>query len=308
VKTAAIVLLGLCLLLLGLGIWLWQPDKGRAELEARYRERPEDRLVVEGVTFHLRDRGPREAPAVLLLHGFGSSLHTWEPWVRGLVGSFRVISLDLPGFGLTGPDPSGDYSDERSILLLERLLDQLGLARVSVIGHSMGGRIAWRFAAARPSRVERLVLIAPDGFQSMGRDYGEAPEIPWVMGVMRYTLPTLMVRQSLEPAYVDRSLVTDELVARYRDMMLAPGTRGAILDRMRQAVLADPGPLLPRIEAPVLLVWGEQDRMVPVTNAADYEALLPNARRVTFPDLGHVPQEEGPDRSLGPVREFLLGR
>lgn len=306
-RTASIVLVGLALLLVGVGLWLWQPDKDRAELEARYRERPEDRLVVEGVAFHLRDRGPRDAPVVLLLHGFGSSLHTWEGWIAGLSDRFRVIAIDLPGFGLTGPDPSGDYTDSRSVELLASLLDALGLQRASVVGHSMGGRIAWRFAADRPDRVDRLVLVAPDGFTSLGRDYGETPRIPWFMDVMRHTLPTLMVRSSLEPAFVDRSKATDALVERYRDMMLAPGVRGAILDRMRQAVLEDPRPILPRIAAPVLLVWGEQDRMVPVTNAADYEVLLPGARTVRFDGLGHVPQEEAPERSLAPVRDFLSG-
>jgi pimeloyl-ACP methyl ester carboxylesterase len=133
--------------LLGALWWLWTPDRPRAALEARHAAPPSAFVEVEGVRFHLRDTGPRDAPAVLLLHGFGSSLHTWEDWARAMEAERRVVRLDLPGFGLTGADPTGDYSDTRAVLLLAALLDRLGLPRVDLVGSSMGGRIAWRFAA-----------------------------------------------------------------------------------------------------------------------------------------------------------------
>jgi pimeloyl-ACP methyl ester carboxylesterase len=242
---------------------------------------------------------------VLLLHGFGSSIHTWEDWARLMEPVRRVIRLDLPGFGLTGADPSGDYSDLRAVALLDALLSQLGVARVDVVGSSMGGRIAWRFAAERPDRVRRLVLMAPDGFASRGFTYDKPAGVPLMMRALPYTLPMPLLRGGIEPAYADPRALTPEALERYRDMMLAPGVRRAILDRMATQVLVPPEPILRRIEAPVLLLWGEADRMVPAQHAADYARELSVSRTVVLPGLGHVPMEEDPARSLAPVLEFL---
>jgi pimeloyl-ACP methyl ester carboxylesterase len=287
--------------------WLWTPDKPRADLEARYAQPPSRFVTVEGVRFHLRDTGPRDAPAVLLLHGFGSSLHTWDAWAALLQAERRVIRLDLPGFGLTGADPTGDYGDNRAAALLAALLDALGVARADVIGSSMGGRIAWRFAAERPGRVRRLVLMAPDGFASAGFEYDKPIGISPLMRALPFTLPMPLLRAGVAPAYADAASLTPEALERYRDMMLAPGVRGAILDRMRVHALVRPEPHLRRITAPVLLLWGAEDRMVPAAHAADYAAVLRDSRTVVLPRLGHVPMEEAPAVSLAPVLDFLGG-
>jgi pimeloyl-ACP methyl ester carboxylesterase len=115
----------------------------------------------------------------------------------------------------------------------------------------------------------------------------------------------MMVRASLAPAYADPNVLNDALVTRYRDLMLAPGVRAAMIARMEQVMLENPEPLLQRIHAPTLLIWGEKDAMIPFTNAQDYLRAIPNSRLVAFPDLGHIPQEEAPARSLAPVRRFL---
>jgi pimeloyl-ACP methyl ester carboxylesterase len=299
-----ILLAALAVLLLGVAVWLYAPDRPRAELEAAYAA-PDDFRRVAGLRLHLRDSGRPDAPAVILLHGFGSSLHTWEDWAESLQDSFRVIRIDLPGFGLTGPDPTGDYSDGRSIEVLTALMDALDLPRASLVGSSMGGRIAWRFAAARPQRVAKLVLMAPDGFASPGRDYGTTPDVPLLARLLPYVLPEMLLRASLAPAYGDPSRLTQAVLTRYRDMLLAPGVRRAILDRTAQGTLVDPVPLLRRIEAPVLLLWGQEDAMVPVANAADYQAALRDSRLVTFPGIGHVPMEEAPALTVAAVRDFL---
>ncbi|MEI8146880.1 MAG: alpha/beta hydrolase, partial [Alphaproteobacteria bacterium] len=163
----------------------------------------------------------------------------------------------------------------------------------------------WRFAAAHPERVSKLVLISPDGFASTGFEYGRAPEVPMTLALMRYALPKAVLRPSLAAAYANSQALTDETFERYYQLMLATGNRAALLERMRQTVLTDPEPFLRRITMPVLLVWGAKDAMIPVANAADYQRLLPQAKLVTFPNLGHVPQEEGPEESLPPVRAFL---
>ncbi len=291
------------------GGWLWTPDGDRATLEAKYAPPPSNFITVAGVRFHLRETGPLnapDAPTVIMLHGFGSSLHTWEPWALGLQDHFRVIRIDLPGAGLTGADPSGDYSDLHTVDLLKGLMDQLGVAKASFVGHSMGGRMAWRFAAEQPQRVERLVLVAPDGFASPGFEYGKAPEVTAPVRAMQYILPRFVLKMSLQPAYANPKLMSEEVVTRYWDMMRAPDVRPALIQRMQQLVLQDPQPLLARITAPTLLVWGEQDAMIPIANAQDYLRAIPGAKLVTFPGVGHLPHEEAPAATLPAVRSFLL--
>src|SRR5262249_21333024 len=159
--------------------YLWTPDQSRAHLEQKYLASPADYIAVASIRLHVRDTGPRNASsALVLLHGLGSSLHTWEPWAKALSTDHRVVRYDLPRFGLTGPDPTNDYSEGRGMQILAALLDKLGIKRAILIGNSMGGRLAWNFAALHSDRVEKLVLISPDGFQSAGFEYGKAPKVP----------------------------------------------------------------------------------------------------------------------------------
>lgn len=304
VLRAALIVIGLAVV--GLGAWLYAPDKPRADLERLYLARPTDMIQVGDTRLHVRDTGPRDAPAVILIHGFGSSLHTWEPWAEALDDDLRVIRLDLPGSGLSPPDPTRNYTDDHVIALLLAMMDRLGVPKASFVGNSVGGRLAWTMAAEHPERVDRLVLVSPDGFASPGFEYGKAPDVPFIMQAMRYVLPRGMLRSNIAVGYADPAALTEPTVTRYRDLMLAPGARQAMLDRMEQTVLRDPVPMLRRIQAPVLLVWGEKDGMIPIANAADYRRELTDARLVSFPDLGHLPQEEAPARSLPPVRAFLL--
>lgn len=301
---------------LGLAVvWLWTPDKQRAVLERDYLTDPADMIEVGGASLHVRDEGPRTrpggrepetVPTVILLHGFGNSLHTWEPWARALSQNHRVISLDLPGSGLSPPDPAKDYGDARVVALLLALMDRKGVAQAVLIGNSIGGRIAWRAAAAHPERVRKLVLIAPDGFASPGFEYDKAPKVPAMMTLMRYLLPKRMLRANLAQSYGDPTALGQTTVERTYDLLLAPGGRQALLDRMAQTILTDPRPALQSIAAPVLLLWGEKDALIPFANAQDYLDHLPSARLVSFPNLGHLPHEEAPEKTLPPVAAFLL--
>ena len=290
--------------IVALALWLYAPDKPRTVLEAAY---PGDYRSVDGVRLRLRDTGPRNAAAVILLHGFGASLDTWEPWAQNLSERFRVIRFDLPGFGLTGADPTGDYSNARDIRILTGLMDQLGIDRASLIGNSLGGRIAWNFAALNPRRVTRLVLVSPDGFASPGFEYDRVSETPLMMQALPYVAPRGLLKANLAPAYANPDALSEATLTRYRDMMLAPGVRPAILARMSQVILRDPAPTLAGIQTPTLLLWGEKDAMIPISNAADYLRYMPHARLVRLPNLGHVPFEEDPVTSIAPVEIFLSG-
>lgn len=304
------LLLAFAVALIAAGAWLYTPDKSRAALEAKYATAPSQFVEAAGVRLHVRDTGrkDKDAAAIILLHGFGMSLHTWDAWAKALEPDFRVVRLDLPGFGLTGIDPTGDYTDARMLTVIAALMDKLGIARASIAGNSMGGRFAWEFAAKYPARVDKLILISPDGFASFGLEYGKRASVPTMVKLMQYVLPKPMLKSSLAPAYADQSRLPDDVVTRYHDLMLVPGVRGAIIARMEQLVLEDPVPLLKSIKAPTLLVWGEKDAMIPLSNAIDYQKALPDSTLVTFPKLGHVPHEEDPVQSLAPVRAFLLKR
>ena len=163
-----VALLVLAAVVLAALLYLYTPDKPRSVLEGRYAQPPSRFQDILGVRLHLRDTGPRDAPALILLHGFASSFQTWDAWSDALSARYRMVRIDVPGFGLSGPDPTDDYSDTRSLAVVEALMDHLALRRATLVGNSMGGNIAWRFAAAHPGRVARLVLIATAGIRPPG--------------------------------------------------------------------------------------------------------------------------------------------
>jgi pimeloyl-ACP methyl ester carboxylesterase len=305
VRPLSIIVVVIAVLLATAAWYLYSPDKARGPLETQYAPPPSQFVEILGLRLHVRDTGPRDAPALLMVHGFGSSLHTWEPWALALEPTYRVVRLDLPSFGLTGADPTGDYSEARTHALLTALLDHLDIARATIIGYSMGGGIAWRYAVDHPDRIDRVVLISPEGFKPPGEERAETRKIPPMLKAMRYILPTPFLRMNIAPSYADEKKLTPEVVARYRDMLLAPGNRDAILARMLQMRRPDPEPLLRRLDKPVLLIWGEKDRLIPFTDSADYMRLLPHAQLAAMPDMGHAPQEEAPEASLGPLLAFL---
>ncbi len=281
------------------------PDMGLNELQKRYGSTPENMVSIESIRIHYKDTGPKDAPVLLLLHGFGSSLQTWDVWAEKLDKKYRVIRLDLPGFGLTGPSPSDDYSELNDLNTLTRFVDSLGITDLSVVGHSMGGKIAWTFAAAHAERVKALVLMAPDGFPQPEAIGTKPYAMPAIMGVMKYSLPKYFVRKSIEPAFVDLNELDDKLVNRYHDMLRAPGVRAAILARANQTIYTDPVPRLKQIKAPTLLIWGEEDKMIPSSNAKSYAAVLENSETVLIPKLGHLLHEEHAEMGLAKVTEFL---
>lgn len=280
------------------------PDKSRAELEPLY---PGEYRLVDGVRLRLRDTGPAHAPAIVMLHGFASSLETWEPWAQLLSARFRVVRFDLPGFGLSGLDPTGDYSDAREVSILAELMRILGVERATLVGSSMGGRIAWSFAARHPDRVSRMVLVSPDGFANPGFPHDRAPAASAVLRALTpyFAPPASLLRLALAAAYGRPEALSQATLKRYRDLLLAPGVRRAITSRMEQMSLRDPAPVLARIEAPTLLIWGEKDSVIPIGAAKAFLHDLVRATLVRLPGLGHVPFEEDPLASFAPLQKFL---
>lgn len=291
--------------LVGAGVWMYTPDLSRADLEARYLRGTEDYRDVAGLKMHVRDEGPKGAPVLVLIHGFGASLQTWDAWTADLSKDFRVVRFDLPGHGLTGADPSKDYTIGRTVAVLGAVLDTLGIEKATLVGNSLGGQIAFMYAADNPQRVERLVLLAPGGFPLPGQVFGRAGEVPPTFKSMRYILPESGVKASFGPLYGDPTRMTPATVRRTWEMLRAPGVRQALVDRLEDYVLEDPVPKLASIQAPTLLMWGQKDILVPFAYAAKFTDALPNETLVTYPDAGHMPMEEIPERTLADLRTFL---
>ena len=189
--------------------------------------------------------------------------------------------------------------------VLTVMMDHFGIAKASLIGNSMGGKIAWKLAAMFPNRVDNLVLVSPDGFAAPGDEYGTRQPVPSMVRLMRYALPKPLLKMNLDPAYGDPARLTDDIVTRYHDLLLGSGNRDAMIARMEQTELVQPEPLLRTIKAPTLLLWGQKDAMIPLANADDFVKALPDCKLVVLPGVGHLPQEEAPETSLLPVKEFL---
>jgi len=284
---------------------LWTPDKDPAHLLEKYAQSPSAFTTIAGTKLHYRDSGPKTAPVLVFLHGFGSSLHTWDTWAAALDKDYRVIRLDLPGFGLSGENTENDFSDSHDLAVIMGLLDTLHINKASFIGNSLGGKLAWQIAYTYPERVEKLILISPDGFASEGFEYNKQPDSSFMLNAMVWTLPKPALKMNLLPAYADPNSLTTSLLNRYHDLMCAPGVRKSIATRVHQTLLKDPLPMLKSIRAETLLIWGERDAMIPVANAKDYMGSIATSRLVVLPDIGHLPQEEQPQLGLLALQKFL---
>ena len=290
----------------------WAPDQPVDELKSRWARPPSRFLDVNGLQVHLRDEGPHNDPAPLvLLHGTSASLHTWEGWAQALRGKRRVIRFDLPGFGLTGPNPENDYSTEAYVQFVRAVMDKLGVQRFVLGGNSLGGQIAWATAAAMPDRVERLILVDASGYPR--ESMATPPSIPLGFRIAatpglrllaQYTLPRGVVESSLRNVYGDPAKVTPELVDLYADMALRQGNRKALARRIEQGYTANVA-LLGQIKVPTLVLWGGKDKLVPLELGQRFVRDIPGARLVVFEELGHVPHEEDPAATVTEVRYFL---
>ena len=339
-RTILLLIAPLLLLLVGC-----QTDLALVDLKARWAGPSSRFLPMDGIEVHWRDEGPAhlapdalvapaapsaassassasstssnvadpdaEPPAILLLHGTGSSLHTWDGWARQMSPTVRVVRLDLPGFGLTGPHPSGDYSGTATVDFLERFANAAGLKRFAIAGNSLGGYYAWRFALRHPERVSALVLIDAVGYPiepgTSGAVALELARMPVVSELMRFAPIRGTVERSLKDTYADDSKVTPELVDRYEQLMLRPGNRTAMGDRARAERRPVGWQRLPELRVPTLIQWGGADRWVPIGHAERFRKDIPDSRLVLYPSLGHLPMEEDPQTTSRDAMTFLRG-
>nr|WP_272890473.1 alpha/beta hydrolase [Stutzerimonas stutzeri] len=287
----------------------WAPPRPVESLTERWAPEPSRFIEIAGMRVHIRDEGRRDDPAPLvLLHGTSASLHTWEGVVDQLKPQRRVISLDLPGFGLTGPFPDGNYRMDHYVEFLSTLLDRLEVERAVLLGNSFGGQLAWEMALDQPQRVAQLVLIDAAGYprQSTSVPIGfKLAGIPGLAPIMANILPRRLVESSTRSVYGDPGKVTPELVDRYYELTLREGNREALRERFKQVPAVDNSKRIASVKTPTLIIWGGRDGLIPPLNARRFKDDIAGSQLVIFDDLGHVPQEEDPLQVAEAVRDFL---
>lgn len=294
----------------GVALWAYAPSLPAETLIARYAGDRSRFIDVGGVRAHIRDEGNPEGVPIVLIHGSNGSLQVWEGWARELGATARVISVDLPGHGLTGPWPRDEYTVEAYADFIEVLIDNLHLDKAVVAGHSLGGAVAWTFAATRPDRVSQLVLIDSAGYPRDSE--ADAPlmarlaRTPLLGDVGIYFKPESQVRRALADAYADPAQATPERVRRAAELQRFPGNREATLQRARTQEPLDPTPLK-RMDVPTLIIWGGKDRWVPAADALRFQADIKGAQLEIFSALGHNPMEEDPKATAATVIAFLAG-
>ena len=308
-KTIAALSLLVIVLLVGFVAAFWAPDRSVAELRECWAPPPSTFVEVAGMQVHMRDEGPRDDPSpIVLLHGTSASLHTWDGWAAGLKSTRRVIRLDLPGFGLTGPYPDNDYTVGHYAAFIHAFLDRLGIPRCVLVGNSFGGQVALVTALARPVRVERLVLVDSSGYplapSSIPLGFRIA-RLPVLNQIARVTLPRRIVEESIRNVYGDPSKVTGALIDRYFELALRDGNRQALAERLKQVLIDAITAQIPAIKVPTLILWGGRDRLIPPETGQRFAGDIVGSRLHIFPELGHVPHEEDAAQTLAVAKVFL---
>lgn len=293
---------------------LRRPDIPFDTLESAYAS-PESKYLAlsDSEKIHYRDQGNPDGPVIVLVHGFSASLHTWEPWVRALGDEYRLISLDLPGHGLT----RGFGLEQMNVTsfgdVVAALTDALGVDRFILAGSSMGGHTAWVYAVDHPGQVEALVLVGASGWPPTEE---ELAETPWMFKALQYGLVravvrdldnSAMIRSGLEASFVDQGAVTEDMVQRYVALNRAPGHRDAIMHLLADSNnrrLATPEQM-ESLQMPVLVMHGTGDQLVPYAQGEALANAIPGARLITYENVGHIVQEEIARQSAADLDAFL---
>ena len=274
------------------------------QLEAKYATGASAFLDVAGMRVHYRDEG--EGEALLLIHGILASLHTWEGWAKELKADYRVISLDLPGFGLTGP-ANFAYNRDNYIEFLHAFLEKLEVERVTVVGNSLGGFFAWNYAIDHPEQVERLVLLDSAGYAQRVPFPMKLYTTPMLGEVTTKITPRSAIAANLRDVYGDPEKVTEETIDRYHELQLRPGNREASKALFKYAVTQSDSDAegIERIKMPTMILWGGDDDWVPTELTRYWQRDVPHAQVIIYPGVGHVPMEEIPEESVADLKRFL---
>jgi len=285
-------------------------DRPVKELIPIYANSSSQFMSILGMQVHYRDQGVQsDSVPLILLHGMSSSLNTWDSVVFYLANHRRVISLDLPGFGLTGPSPENMYNFDYYNKFIDSFTRRLQLTKFTLVGNSMGGSIAWNYALFNPAVVDKLVLIDAAGYPKRGESGSLGFKIastPVINNILLFATPKALVRKSLETIYFDQSRVTDAQVERFHDMAIREGNRAAALLIFKGSFgTSQFKGKIKEIKTPTLVLWGEKDNLISVENAYQFNQDIKGSKLEVYPNVGHVPMEEVPERVAKSILDFI---
>jgi pimeloyl-ACP methyl ester carboxylesterase len=299
--------------LVAAGSLMFRADIPFATLEAKYANGQSRFMDLPGaIRVHYRDQGLRGGPAIVMIHGYSASLDAWEPWVARLGGRYRIVTLDLPGHGLTRAPSDYTLSLQRYAQLVDAVAMTLGLRPYVVVGNSMGGGVAFTLALNRPDRVRALILVDSIGLPAAS----DGKPTPFIFKMLATPVGKMVLKvldtrrwavEGLKSAYVDPALVTPALIDRYVELSLAPGHRSILLNGDNNAESPVTADTFKAIKAPTLVMHGDVDAIIPVASGRALAAAIPAARFIHYPEVGHVPMEQIPDRSARDLDDFIQG-
>lgn len=308
-RTVKWLIIGVFLLIFGSAVIFWTPDTDAAAMRAKYGGVPSQFIDLGGgLTVHVRDEGPRNAPVVMLLHGSNSFLQTWDGWTTYLKPIYRIIRFDFPGHGLTGAHAAGGYSHVAYAEIVDRVVAKLGIQRFVIVGNSMGGHVAWTYAHKHPERLAGLVLVDASGQPEPGTQ--DLPlgfriaQTSVLRDIMLHITPRSMVEEGLRKSVTNGGVVTPENIDRYWELLRYPGNRQATLDRFttpRDPVISGP----PDLPIPTLIMWGADDKLIPVSSAKWFKRQVTDAKVIVYPAVGHLMMEEIPEKSSADLLNWL---
>jgi pimeloyl-ACP methyl ester carboxylesterase len=299
---AALFLSGSCVFLFS----IYEPDIPLEQLKASYANSNSKFMEIDGLKVHYRIEG--KGKPLLLIHGTGAMLQTFDVWTAILSPHYQIIRLDIPAFGLTGPRADGNYSDTMYVSFINRFLKNLRIDSCYVGGNSLGGLIAWKYAAAFPERVKKLILIDPAGFYELNQTKGSfvfnlARKHPKFTKLISKLGTQHFIKKTLNEVFFDNTKVTNERLKTYADLNRRNGNRDAFADRAQFVHQSNKNELT-AITCPSLVMWGKEDRLINVGEATHFR-LIPNVQFKFYEKVGHIPQEEIPEVSAKDVLDFL---
>ncbi|EAQ40765.1 alpha/beta fold hydrolase [Polaribacter sp. MED152] len=278
------------------------------ELKVEYANQYSKFIEIDGMQVHYRIEG--EGFPIVLIHGTASSLHTWDAWTKELKKTNTIIRMDLPAFGLTGPNKTADYSIKSYTTFLDQFLNEIAIDSFHLAGNSLGGNIAWNYAAEHPNKVDKLILVDASGLPTNKPQPAvfKMAKTPVVSNLFLYVTPKFFINKNMQEVYADDTKITDDLVSRYHKMALREGNRQAFIDRARMDFkLGSKANIdkLKSIQNSTLLIWGAQDNWIPLDNGKRMDSVMHNSKLAVLENSGHVPMEENPEESLAILKSFL---
>jgi len=310
---------------IGISIFIYSGiffDISRTELEQKYAVKPSSFLELsDGKIIHYRDEGEIDLPVIVFLHGFNGSLFNFERLTSLLSDEFRIVSLDLPGFGLTGAIPSKNYSNQSFMDTVTEVVDHLNIANFSIAGNSMGGGVAWRYTLSYPKRINSLILLASSGIskkEEREKIEDQDRQTPWVWKLMRsdtinfalsYYTPKFFATQGLRSSVYDERLATRDLALQFHDLALLSGSREAILSMFRDGRSSfNDSDILKLILVPTLVIHGKEDNIIPFESSFVFQENIKDVEMKIYPNIGHLPMYEAPLNVASDIKDFLRSK